>query len=531
MVLRKFPVKFPLLAVSALLTGLCFAWHKVWFPAFFTLIPMFLVLLAEADSEKKKPLRFYGYGYFWGAVFFAAVFQWFRYQYPLEYLGFNRAEAIGYVALSWFGSGLILSVLLALFHLFTGLFLRSRLCAKYRFLFIPFASAAYALVEFTFTLGKLATPWARLAVTQQSNLPFIQSASIFGSYFISALIVAVNAALSLGIYELITKKTFKPCGVYAAVAAAVFLLNTALGGALYAADKAGESPDNWVRVCALQGNMISGRSELGFPDTLDYFLCMAEKEIREEGAELIVMPEGCFNVDLKITPQAESVLREFAETHGVSLIFGAYEYDGDEFYNVTWCINADGELTGPYRKQHPVPFGEFTPARDLILRLMPFLEDVTNIGDELSAGDESTVFETHFGTVGSFICFDSAFEKIGYEQTAKGALLLTESTNDSWWMDSAQLYEHNGHAVLRAVEARRWYVRSSSAGYSTVIDPRGRIISGVPALSVGSASADAVLRGSLSFYHRTPYLFPALCAFVFVGGFVWAAVYKKRLKA
>ena len=141
MVLRRFPVKFSLLASSALLTGLCFAWHNVWFPAFFTLVPALLVMLSESGVTDKKPFRFYGYGYFFGVVFFAAVFQWFRYQYPLEYLGFSKGEAVAYVALSWFGSGFILSLLLSFFFLFTGLFLRSGLAKKHRWLFIPFSSA------------------------------------------------------------------------------------------------------------------------------------------------------------------------------------------------------------------------------------------------------------------------------------------------------------------------------------------------------------------------------------------------------
>ena len=519
-----------MLLLSAILTGLCFAWYKAGFIAFFTLIPMFLILLSETDAPKKKPLRFYGYGYFWGAAFFATVFHWFRYQYPLEYLGFSKAEAIGYVALTWFGSGLLLSVILALFHLSVGLFLRSGLCRRHRFLLIPFSAAAYVLVEFAFTLGSLATPWARLAITQQSNILFIQTASVFGSYFISSLIVAVNAALALGVYTLIFDKNKKAAGILAATAAAMLILNTAAGAVLYVVDDACEDQTNCASVAALQGNMISGRADLPLGETVDLFLQMSEDHINESVTDLIVMPEGCFSMDVERRTDVTERLTQFCVDHNVSIIFGAYEYAEDGFYNVTWCISNSGELSGPYRKQHPVPFGEFTPARDLILAVMPFLEDVTNIGDDLSAGSDSTVFETGRGTVGAFICFDSAFENIGYEETRKGALILTESTNDSWWMDSSQLYEHNGHAVLRAVESRRYYVRSASAGYSTLIDPRGRIVDSVPALTAGFASGDAALRGDLSFYHRTPYLFPAVCAVIFAGGYVWALIYKIRAK-
>lgn len=529
MVLRKFPIRFLLLTVSAILTGLCFAWYKAGFIVLFSLVPMFLVLLAEADGQSRNPLRFYGHGYYWGAVMFATVFQWFRYQYPLEYLGFNRLEAVGYVALSWFGSGLILSVLLALFHFFTGLFLRTSLCRGRRYLLIPFSAACYVLIEFLFTLGSLATPWARLAVTMQSNIFFIQTASVFGSYFISSLIVAVNASLALAVYSLVTRKDRRLRIACFSVAVGIFLTNTACGALLYAADKKAESGER-VTAAALQGNIISGRTRIGVQETIDLFLERSADEVRENGASLIVMPEGCFNIDLKNSPLTEERLRDFSRENDVVIIIGAYEYGDDELYNVTWCISPDGTVSGPYRKQHPVPFGEFTPARKMILTLFPFLEDVTSLGDDLSAGGESVVFDSTLGRLGAFICFDSAFENIGFEETAKGAVLLTESTNDSWWMDSAQLYEHNGHAVLRAIEARRYYVRSSAAGYSTVIDARGVILDDVPALTAGFASADAVLRDDVSFYHKTPYLFPSVCAMTVVSLFAAALIYKKHGK-
>lgn len=44
----------------------------------------------------------------------------------------------------------------------------------------------------------LGVPFSRLALTQSGCLPMIQSASVFGSLFISFLIVIVNALLAVG---------------------------------------------------------------------------------------------------------------------------------------------------------------------------------------------------------------------------------------------------------------------------------------------------------------------------------------------
>lgn len=522
-------MRFLLIALSAVLTGLCFTFHQVGFLSILTVIPLLYAVLKEAEKDK-KPFRFYGYGYMWGAIFYACVFYWFAYQYPLEYLGFTTGEAIAYVALSWFGSGLLLSVVLALWIFFTGLFVRTRLCKKRQWLFIPFTSCLYVIIEYLFTLGPLATPWARLAVTQQSNISGIQTSSVFGSYFISFIIISVNAALAYGLYELTKNKNKKTALICLISAASLFFGNMGAGGILYAVDKTKTAAvDTYITAAAYQSNNVSGRTKTGsVVEVMDAFLADAEEEINRSGADLIVMPEGCFSIDIKKYPSLEEKLLDFCKTHSVVIIFGCYEYADDGFYNVTYCASHDGTLSGPYRKQHPVPFGEFTPVRDILLKIMPFLEDVTDIGDELSAGTESVVFDSNIGKIGSFICFDSAFEQIGYEQTAKGAVLLTESTNDSWWMDSAQLYEHNGHAVLRAVESRKFIVRSATAGYSTVISAEGEILSGVTPLTKGFAVFTVTPRSDISFYHKTPYLFPAVCLSVIICGFIWAVIYKKH---
>ncbi len=517
-----------LIAASAALTGLCFTWYKAGVLIFFTMIPLFYVLIKEAEKPH-KPVKYYGYGYLFGSVFYACIFYWFTYQYPLEYLKFTTGEAVAYVALSWIGSGLILSVLFALFPFFTGLFIRTELNKKYPWLFVPFSACLYVMIEFLFTLGPLATPWARLGVTQQSNILGIQTASLFGSYFISFMIVTINAALAYGLYELIKHKNKKTAIICLVCSVSLFVTNMGAGGILYAVDKNKNENSEKVTVASYQSNIVSGRTETGSVYTVtDKLLQAAKDEIIKTGAKLIVMPEGCISIDFEKYPSIRKQLVDFSREHDVVLIFGCYEYDADKFYNVTYCVSPDGQITGPYRKQHPVPFGEFTPAKELVLALMPFLKDVTSIGDDLSPGDESVVFDSALGRLGAFICFDSAFESIGYEETAKGALILTESTNDSWWMDSVQLYQHNGHAILRAVEGRRYMVRSSAAGYSTVISSTGEILDGVTPLTEGFATTDAVLREDLSFYHKTPYLFPFLCLSVVLSGFIWALIYKKR---
>ena len=499
-----------ILAASALATGLCYTFRWFGFAAYFSLIPLFYLMIVNAD-KRKHPVKAYFYGYFWGVIYYASIFYWFVYQYPLEYLGFSKAEAIGYVALTWFGTGMLLSFLLALWQLSFSLFAKSGLYRAHKWLFIPFVSSVYVILEFVFTLGKLATPWARLAVTQQAYTVGLQTASVFGSYFLSFLIVFVNACLAYGIYARNTKNK-KLLTVFVSVALGAVILNYAAGTALYFTDKSKTDSLPTYHASALQGNYISGRADDDNDwEILDKFLQMSQKEKEDNGVKLFVVPEGSFSLELEESELFKCEIVDFCKKNDAVMIIGCYQRDNGKLYNVAWCISPDGSVTGPYRKQHPVPFGEFTPAKELLLKIFPFIEDVTGLGDELSGGTETTVMDSSVGRIGCFICFDSAFEKIGVDAVRGGAVILTEMSNDSWWMDSSQLYEHNGHAVLRAIETRRCIVRSTVSGYSTVMNSRGEVIASVGALTEGAATAEVYNRTDISFYAKHPYLFLSLC--------------------
>jgi apolipoprotein N-acyltransferase len=49
-------------------------------------------------------------------------------------------------------------------------------------------------------------------------------------------------------------------------------------------------------------------------------------------------------------------------------------------------------------------------------------------------------------------------------------------TNDGWWGNTAGHKQHLAYARLRAIETRRWVVRSANTGISAFIDPYGTIV-------------------------------------------------------
>jgi apolipoprotein N-acyltransferase len=57
----------------------------------------------------------------------------------------------------------------------------------------------------------------------------------------------------------------------------------------------------------------------------------------------------------------------------------------------------------------------------------------------------------------------------------KGAEFIVIITIDSWWGRMSGAYQHHQFAILRAVENRRWIARCAVGGFSSFIDPYGRV--------------------------------------------------------
>jgi apolipoprotein N-acyltransferase len=92
-------------------------------------------------------------------------------------------------------------------------------------------------------------------------------------------------------------------------------------------------------------------------------------------------------------------------------------------------------------------------------------------------------------------------------QTVKaGAQILTASTNDSWFSDSAAVYMHNNHDKFRALENGRYLVRSANTGVSSIIAPDGRVLDELDALTTGMVIADVYARDVQTPYSQVGYL-------------------------
>ena len=467
------------LPFSAVLMALCLMIPQLGPIQWFCMIPALWYLLGRFQKERIPLRRAYGLGFLYYIVFFLIIWHWFIDLYPMEFAVISKLEAVGLIAICWIGLSLLQASLAALsFPVFAAL-LRTRPLQRVSIL-TPFLFASvYTVAEWAQTLTWSGVPWARLALGQSQCGVLFHSVSLFGSYFLTFAIVAVNALAAYAILHLDRARRV------ALLCAAVFGLNLAAGMIGYFTAPVGQGEG--VVVAAVQGNV--GSANKWTADNTKQSYAVYEKYTAEavaRGAEIVVFPETFMPYRITENTDLGQYVSALAVTHGVTIRCGGFYYADDNVYNGIFTVYPNGEISDTvYAKRRLVPFGEFVPWRPVIEFLIPPLADMNILSDDLAPGTDSVVVETSAGLAGTLICFDSIYENLTLDAVQNGAEYICLSTNDSWFLDSIGVYMHHRQACLRAVESGRYIVRSADTGISSMIAPDGRSYEVLPPLVEG----------------------------------------------
>lgn len=512
-------LRLPLLAASAIITALTLMVPKLGILEWVSLVPFAVVCFSLV--ERGTPLRKTAlYLLFFFGVYYLVLFHWLIFMYPMSFLGISKFSAVIVVAAAWFGLTLLQALPSAAVFLLFHVFAKRRLVRRYS-LFLPFAaSALWVVFEWLFTLTWAGVPWSRLALGQAEMPILLGGASIFGSYFITFLLVAVNFLIAYAFL-------FHRKQVYF-VAVGLFAANLAFGGALMLGTRDGGEP---ITVAAVQGN-ISSQDKW---DTSKYLDNLADlqtltKQATRRGAQIVVWSESTVPEVLEDMPSTVEFLSGVAESNDCYLMVGAFDRgENGRRYNGLYTFRSDGTLDDTvYHKRHLVPFGEYVPMRWFVETFIPQLASVNAAEQDLAAGSSTDIVETEYGKLGSVICFDSIYENTVRKSVIDGAQVLVVSTNDSWFSDSAALTMHRSQSVLRAVENGRWIIRAANTGISSVISPSGVVIGELGALQKGYVCRDIYARGFLTVYTRIGNVWVWSCMLGIAALAIASEIYNRR---
>jgi apolipoprotein N-acyltransferase len=245
--------------------------------------------------------------------------------------------------------------------------------------------------------------------------------------------------------------------------------------------KAAESPH--VNVGMVQANMGLMEKRQDPNEGMNRHL-RATQKLREQGVDFVVWSETSAMRAMREEDTARAVPREIGRRIGVPALFGAVLVRPDpdprrryRFFNTALSTDAMGEVNGRYDKEYLLAFGEYLPFGDQF----PALYEASPNSGRFSAGTELTPLTIDIGgtkhSIAMLICYEDILPS--FTNSAVSATkpeLLVNMTNDAWFGDTSEPWEHLALAKLRAIEHRRYLVRSTNSGVSAVIDPVGRVI-------------------------------------------------------
>ena len=526
----KLGIRLLVLILSGALTGLTVAFPVIGFLEWITIIPAAVILLRRASNKEIKLRTLYldGLVFFYG--YYLVCWHFFISMYPLDFIdGVTKGTAAAVVAISWLGLALLQALMGAFVFLLSGVILRGRICQKVGILQPITVSALWAVFEWSQNFGWWGVPWGKLALGQTKYLIGIQNASWFGSYFITFVLVLVNFVIAYALLNASKIKILRLCSI---IAVSVISFQYLTGTVIWFTNDINEGEK--VKVACAQGNISA--SNKWTADTVKQLETVFWEQTRyaaEQGAEIVLWPETAipFNITSGLYTKYDTKCKELAKETQVYVIVGAYSNDGDKSYNSLICYTPSGErLETVYNKRRLVPFGEFIPLRSIFEKVIPPLTEILITFDDISEGESSSIMDIDGTDVGCLICFDSIYDGLTLNTVRDGAEIICLSTNDSWFSGSAALSIHRSHSQLRAIESGRYITRCASTGISTIVSPRGEVLSYLEADTDGVLVYDVYKRQNKTVWHYLGNAFVYFCLLFLVILLGEKIVYKIKKK-
>ena len=324
-------------------------------------------------------------------------------------------------------------------------------------------------------------PWNLLGVSQGKLVPLIQIASFTGVYGVSFLVAWFSTALlcaaalfAAGGRAMRFAKLEVLLPLVVVVGVLAWGLRVTLGpeadsGSLKVALVQPSSPQKMIWDPGEGKNRFSKLLELSER-------AMAGKP----KPALIVWPEGGVPGFARWDTNIHHAITNFARRHGTWIVLSADdaapnpsrapgEYDD---FNGAFLVSPEGEFVATYHKQRLVMFCEYIP----LSGWLPFLSRWTGMGN-FTAGTAPARFnapELHC-TTSVLICFEDIFPHSVRAYVEEETDFLVNLTNDGWFGESAQQWQHAANAAFRAVENGVPLVRCANNGLTCWIDSRGRL--------------------------------------------------------
>ncbi len=480
--------------LTSLLMFLSFPSYDVWFLkgfAFFawiSLIPIFVFV----RGKNYRDIIFYSFIAFLLGNFL--TYQW---------IGNFGAEVRG-------GYTVILLFLIPSLSVFmtTKMIIAEVLSKKFSTLRVLIYPSVWILIDWVQSLGFLAFPWTYWGYSQYPFTSCIQMASITGVMGVSFVVVLMNALIANLVFDIIEMRTagtfLSPKNIFQMKSARWCTLGCAvvvlivIAGTMAVHGKLPARRD--LRVAMVQtcidpwDNWAQNRMR---------YLSELERETRGVSAlnpDLIIWSESAtletisYDFENGFLNEFELRVLHLAEELHIPILTGEIGRIDDyirrqvHMYNNAVLISKEGKVVKSYSKINLVPFGEWFPYE----RWLRWVKDIVDSfgASSFTPGTETSVFEILGRRFGVLVCYEGIFFRHVRGYAKQGIDFMVNITNDGWTDTYNGHMQHFAASVFRAIENGRWMIRAGNTGFSSVIDPYGRVIASMPILTKGYFAGD-----------------------------------------
>ena len=504
-----------LLAVlSGCLMVLAFPGFSFFWAAWFAIIPLLFAL------EDKNFKQAWGLGFITGVIASAGYLRWIP-------------GVIFHITKSWAFSCVGIAVPAIYSALYLGVF---AVCVSYinryvknnsqlqstQILYLITIPSLWVSLEYIQTKIWTGFPWTYhfFGYTQWNNLRIIQISEFTAVYGVAFLIILFNASL----FYAFKRKCFKQLGAVIFICAVCFLYGVWKVDIIAAKEKKGN-----VRVGILQGNidpLIKWEDKQKTGNFIAQRYLNLNREIVKENPDIIVWTETAIPWVLEEGDNLIEDSLKITQPIGASHIIGIpVQAKGkkEEYHNAVVFILPNGQITSQYNKVKLLDFTEHNFVNPVILKQFGIMGHI----EGYIPGNKQENLKTPFGMISVSICNENFYPNYVRKSIQKGAELLVNMGNDSWFPNRVTLVQHYIVNIFRAVENRRDTVVSSSAGFSGFIDAYGRTLKRVPEWQAAVASYNMTRRKAQTFYTRYGDIFSFLCIGLSLGGLIFS---RKRNK-
>lgn len=207
-------------------------------------------------------------------------------------------------------------------------------------------------------------------------------------------------------------------------------------------------------------------------ESLVYFPYL--NKVISSNTDLVVLPESAF--PFLYSDDADPIRSAFLYyTHYKPFVVGLVDvkYKGDKILPTNNAYSFyKGRMIDYYSKIKLLPFGEYMPFPFKFAKKIFSAINGIDFVPGKSPKPIIVYIKNKKYLVATPICFELDFSSF-VRKLSKHADFIINITNDAWFGDDLEPYEHNDQAIARAIENGSYLIRADNSGISAVISPLG----------------------------------------------------------